>query len=122
MLCEVKPVADNKIIGNFKAAIINLDINFAAARFVEKSADFYTVRLFVKEIFDKKIHRRAGVDNIFHKQNISAFGIVVEIFENIDFAAGLRIGVVAGGDKKIELDGNSQPPHNVVNNGLEISL
>ena len=72
MLREIQSVTDNEIIGNFKAAVINRNVDFAAARLIEERTNFYAVRLLVKKIFDKKIHRSAGVDNVFHKQNISA--------------------------------------------------
>ena len=95
MLREVKPVANNEIVRDFKAAIINLNVDFAAARLVEKRANFYAVRLLVKEIIDKVIHGRAGVDNILHEQNVAPFGVVVKIFEDIDFAASVGVSVVA---------------------------
>lgn len=95
MLREVKPVADNEIVRNFKAAIINFDIDLAAAGLIEQSANFYAVSLLVKEIVNQIVHGRAGVDNIFDEQNIATFGVVVEVLEDIDFAACVGVGVVA---------------------------
>ena len=95
MLREVETVADNELVGNFKTAVVNLNVNFAATGLVKERANLYAVSLFVHEIIDKKIHGCAGVDNIFDEQNIATFGVIVEIFEDIDLTAGMGIGVVA---------------------------
>ena len=106
MLREVKPVANDKFVRDFKAAVVNLNVNLAATRLVKERANFDAVSLFILEVVDKEIHSGARIDDVLDKQDVAPLGVVVEVLEDIDFAASVRIGVVAGGDEKIELDGN----------------
>ena len=95
VLREIETVADNEFVGNVEAAIVNFNVDFTARRLVEERADFDAVRLFVHEVINKVAHGRAGVDNVLNEQNVASFGVVIEIFEDVDLAGGVRIRVVA---------------------------
>ena len=95
MLREVEPVADNELIGHFKAAVINLNVNLATARLVEERANLDAVGFLVHEVIDEEVHSRAGINDVLDKQEVASFGVVVEVFEDIDFAAGVRVCIVA---------------------------
>ena len=95
MLREVQSVADNEFVGNFKAAVIDFHVDFAARRLVEQRADFDAGGLLVEEIIDEVIHCRARIDDVFDEQDVAAFRVVVEVFEDVDLAGGVRIRVVA---------------------------
>ena len=89
MLRKIQPIADDKFIGNLKATVINRHVDFAAARLIKERANFYAVCLFVEEVINKVIHRRSGIDNVLNEQKVASFGVVVEVFENVDLAGGV---------------------------------
>ena len=70
MLCIIKPVSDDELVGDYGAAIVRLKFNLSSRRFVKQGAGLYRMCSVEFKILHKIGKRLSAVYNVLYYYDI----------------------------------------------------
>lgn len=92
----IEAVADNEFVGNFKAAIIGVDVGDAALGFVEEDGDAEVLGFALLEIVEEVFESEAGVEDVLDDDDGFAFEAGVEVKHGQRVQGKLRVAATEG--------------------------
>ena len=99
---EVHTVADDELVGDFKAYIVGLDGDEAAVGFVEAGCDLEGRGLVLEHEATEIAQGEAGVEDVFDDDDVLALNRIVDVFDEFDGAGGDASAAVARDGDEVE--------------------
>src|SRR5438309_3201654 len=114
VLGVVEAVADDELVGDREPDVVDRDVDEAPGGLVEQGADPERLRVLAAQVADQVIERQAGIDDVFHDQDVLAFDRRGEVLQDPDQARGLRgAPTVRAHLHEVDPDGHRDGPHEI---------
>src|SRR5215472_9710129 len=98
----VQTVADHKLVGNLKPDVIGLYLRYTARWLIQQSGDLQALWVINQQLLYQVGERQAGVENIFHQNDILTAQRSGHVLDELHLAGGVLLGSVAAHGDEIE--------------------
>src|SRR3954454_11344572 len=109
----VEAVADREAVRDLEAGEPQREVDLAPRRLGEQRADLERRRVAGAEVAQQVLQREAGVDDVLDDQDVAALDRRVEVLEDPNDPAGVRLRAVAGDRHEVDLDRDLDLAHQV---------
>src|SRR5690625_4453491 len=99
----IESVAEDELVGNGKADVVEIEVDFGGVGFMEERDAGERCRVLVPHSLEHVFHRQARVDDVFHDDHMAAFDAGVDFLELSHLAAGDFGGAVGGELEEVDL-------------------
>ena len=94
--------ADDEEVGDGEADVVRIDVFLAAGGLVEEGGDAEALGVLLEEELAQIAEGEAGVEYVFHDEDVFAFDGLVEVLDELDCAGGAVALAVAGDGDKVK--------------------